>query len=184
MSRGIGKTQQRILDELVSIEQPPVQLIPWPQDYALTVMDLAHRIGISDRQVRHAVRSLEDRELVVITRGSVWHGVGQYGPLVRRKSLFNDYGPDVPTAQVIGRGERWPWKEGYVAARDVELVYAGMPTPALLVWLPGNRVAYLAADSQSRIRFGGMPTVEILEEYGRLTGMGEDFAQKFAGAMK
>lgn len=169
MSRGIGKTQQRILDELAGIEIPPWRLIPDRWNYGLTVVELSTRLGVSDRQVRRAVRALEDRALVVITRESVWRGEGEYGPLVRRDSWLNSYGPEVPTARIVGKGEPWPWQEGYVAARDVELVHAGMPTPALLVWSPENRAAYLEASMQASISFGRNPCEVELEEYTRLT---------------
>lgn len=183
VSRGLGKTQQRILDELAGIEPPEPGLAPFQGNYALTVTTLAERIGISDGQTRRAVRALEQRDLLVITRGSVLRGEGKYGPLVRRQSLFNNYSDEVPTAHTVMKGEPWPWSpDRLMAARDVELVHAGMPTVALWVWSLKNRVAYLAAESQSIIRFGGAPSEELMDEYCRLTGLGEDAAQKIGRA--
>jgi DNA-binding Lrp family transcriptional regulator len=170
VSRGIGKTQQRILSELAVINPPPELLVPHDCDYALTVVELSERIGLSDRQIRRAVRALEDRGLVIATKTTVWHGVGEYGPLVRRREAgMGEYGPEVPTARVVRKGEPWPWKRGYVAAIDVELVHAGMPTPALLVWAPEKRAAYLQDAMQAGLRFGVHPREDEMEEYTRLT---------------
>ena len=152
MGRGIGKAQQRILDELAAAADMGF--------YALTVTNLAERTGIGERQARRAVRALEVRELVVITKGSRWHGEGRYGRLVRRQSSLNEYGPDVPTAGVVSKGETWPWGDGDVAAQDTEFVHAGMPTMQLWVWSPASRAAYLDATndiSQDAAEFGMSP---------------------------
>jgi hypothetical protein len=117
MSKGIGKTQRAILDTLANEHEAP----------ALTVIGLAERIGVSDSQIRRAVRALEGRKLVCITRGHAWHGVGEYGPLVERE--HSDLSNDVPTAEVVD---------------GVEFVRCGMPTVALEVWLPDNLAEYLA----------------------------------------
>ena len=132
MSRGIGKTQQAILDALAADDDP-----------CLTVAELAERVTVSERQIRRAVRSLEDRRLVVITKRSTGQrGVGEYGRLVPRQTLRYNYGLEVSTATVVKKGDPWPWLKGYVAARDLELVHAGMPTnPVLLVWLPDKWTA-------------------------------------------
>ena len=147
MSRGVGKTQQRILDVLAATEHGN-----------LTVVALAERLGASPRQIRQAVHSLAGRELVVLTKeGLGWQGVGEYGPLVRRKSMYNEYGPEVPTATVIREGDPWPWRYGYVAREDTELVHSGMPTGAsLLVWLPEDRAKYLETQGQRAETMGQM----------------------------
>jgi hypothetical protein len=164
MSRGIGKTQQRILDELASIE-PPKRDWLLIVGGSLTVMELAERLGIPDRQVRRAVRALEDRGLVVITRGISYHGIGEYGPLVRRKWMFSIDTKDLPTAKVLKAGEPWPWRPGYVASRDTELVHIGIPSPALEVWLPENRVSYL----EQRLAGAKRGRAALQAEYERLT---------------
>ena len=56
MSTGIGRAQRRILAELAAASN------------ALAVVQLAERLGMSDRQVRRAVHSLADRKLVVLTK--------------------------------------------------------------------------------------------------------------------
>lgn len=61
MSRGIGKTQQRILDELAAATDRSAVY------NCLSVAELADRIGSSDRQIRFVLQSLEQRGLVVIT---------------------------------------------------------------------------------------------------------------------
>jgi MarR family len=83
MSRGIGKTQRRILDELAANDRA-----------ALTVIDLAEWIGVSDRQMRRAVHALADRGLVVLTKeNGGWAGEGRYGPFWSAPSLpENAYG--------------------------------------------------------------------------------------------
>ena len=116
MSRGIGKTQRAILDALANEHEFPT----------LTVMELAERIGVSDRQTRRAVRSLEDRALVCVSRGHTWHGTGEYGPLIERERA--GLADDIPTAQTVD---------------GTEYIYCGMPAVALDVWLPHNLVAFV-----------------------------------------
>jgi hypothetical protein len=136
MSRGIGTTQQAILDTLAASEHGN-----------LTVTALAGEIGVSISQARRAARSLEARSRVVITKESLgWKGVGEYGPLMRRHSWTNNYGPEIPTAKTLHEGDPWPWGDGYIASGEVELIHRGMPVVSLLVWLPENRVAYLKND--------------------------------------
>lgn len=132
MPRGIGKTQQRILDELAAATD----------SWCLTVVDLADRLGISDRQVRTAVYSLYRRDMVVLTKEHAgWKGRGEYGRLVPRRL---SWARDVPTALTVKAGEPWPGKEGYTAARDTEFIFNGMPTGAsLCVWLPESRAERL-----------------------------------------
>ncbi|TXI23782.1 MAG: helix-turn-helix domain-containing protein [Nitrosomonas sp.] len=68
MSSGIGRMQQRIMAELAAATSQYETENCW----ALTVMDLAERTGVSDRQVRRAVRSLEQRGLVVLIKERAW----------------------------------------------------------------------------------------------------------------
>jgi predicted ArsR family transcriptional regulator len=112
MSRGIGKTQRRILDELAANDRA-----------ALTVIDLAEWIGVSDRQMRRAVHVLADRGLVVLTKeNGGWTGEGRYGP--------------------FKAGESRP------ARRDTEFYHIGMPTGvSLFVWLPEERAKWLEMDA-------------------------------------
>lgn len=62
MSHGIGKAQRRILEELAHSKSG-----------VLSVVALAERLGCSDRQVRRAVHSLNDRGLVVLTKRGRGH---------------------------------------------------------------------------------------------------------------
>ena len=76
VSRGIGKTQQAILDALAADNDP------W-----LTVSRTGRaNHQVSERQIRRAVRSLEDRRLVVITKRSTGQrgASAGYGRLVPR----------------------------------------------------------------------------------------------------
>jgi hypothetical protein len=136
VSRGIGKTQQHILDELASAEAGK-----------LSVAALAEQVGVSQRQIRRAVHALADRELVVLAKEpGGWAGVGRYGPLVRRDDGYwgeNDdrqsYGPEVPTAQVRRKLYEDFTDDGKVRWRylNYEYVRAGMPTGvSLFVWTP------------------------------------------------
>src|SRR5659263_163054 len=87
MSRGIGKTQRRILDELVANDRA-----------ALTVINLAEWIGVSDRQIRRAVHALADRGLVVLTKeNGGWAGCEgrRYGPFKARHRLPRSGGKSV-----------------------------------------------------------------------------------------
>jgi predicted ArsR family transcriptional regulator len=98
VSRGIGKTQQRILDELAgSGRQTP-----------LSVVELAERIGVSDRQVRRAVHALADRKLVLLDlQLGGRKGQGRYGPPMRLFSHRVDgrVGYDtVPAGMPVGLG--------------------------------------------------------------------------------
>src|ERR1700733_15920571 len=112
MSTGIGRTQRRLLDELAAEQEL----------LALTVIELSERLGVSARQIRRAVHSLAQRELVVLTKEhGGWKGQGQYGRMVTRFRWVSDlYDDDY-------RCESW-----------TEL--NGMPTGvSLFVWLPENR---------------------------------------------
>ena len=61
MSRGIGKTQRAILGELLKL---PIEA--WPR--GLPVVELAGRLGCSDRQIRRAVYALAERSLVALVK--------------------------------------------------------------------------------------------------------------------
>jgi hypothetical protein len=136
VSRGIGKTQHRILDELAAAEAGK-----------LSVAALAERIGVSSRQVRRAVHALAARELVVLAKEpGGWAGVGRYGPMVQRDDGYwgddderHDYGPEVPTAQVRRQLVDDYDDDGKPIWRylNIEYVRAGMPTGvSLFVWTP------------------------------------------------
>jgi hypothetical protein len=62
----------------------------------LTVVDLAQRVGKSDRQIRAAVHALERRGLVVLEkRSGGFKGEGQYGRLLPK---FAGWTEELPTA--------------------------------------------------------------------------------------
>ncbi|MBV9320872.1 MAG: hypothetical protein JO106_13350 [Mycobacterium sp.] len=144
-------------------------------------------------QARRAARALERRGLVVITKGSSgWKGVGDYGPLMQRRSLCNGYGHAISTAKVIKQGEPWSpkWYRWYRASRDVELVRGGMPTPALFVWLPEKRAAHLQADIRQTtglgralgLREAGRQRLAgLVAEYERLTSGGSASSRSTSG---
>lgn len=155
MSRGIGQTQQAILHALAADEN----YLP------LTVKDLAERLSLPMNQTRRAVRALEGRGRVVITKEQVgWKGEGEYGRLARKGRWPWD--KDKPTALTVREGEPIPHKPGYVAIRDVEYYYAGTPTVGLLVWLPENRVKWLDQETVLGPRYSWK---DHRGEYERLT---------------
>ena len=59
--QGLGTTQRNILGELMKL---PIE--SWPR--GIPVVDLAERLGCSDRQIRRAVHSLAERGLVVLVK--------------------------------------------------------------------------------------------------------------------
>jgi hypothetical protein len=125
MSRGLGTAQRGILGALADAVR----------DY-MTVPELAQATGRSERQVRAAVRALEGRALVVVTRGCTgWRGTGEYGRLVELPHF------SLEPVLTVREGERHPDRPAWVAARDVEFGRAGMPTYGLLVWLPERHEA-------------------------------------------
>ncbi len=125
MSRGLGTAQLGILGALADAAR----------DY-MTVPELAQATGRSERQVRAAVRALEGRALVVITRGCTgWRGTGEYGRLVELPHF------SLEPVLTVREGERHPDRPGWVAARDVEFGRLGMPTYGLLVALPERHEA-------------------------------------------
>ena len=67
ISRGIGKTQQAILDELSAGH--------------LAVTELAERLGVSDRQVRQAVHALADRDLINLYKATTQLPNGRFTPV-------------------------------------------------------------------------------------------------------
>jgi MarR family len=143
MSRGLGTAQRAILAALREDD-----------DYALSVTELAGKLGRSQRQVRAAVRALEARKLVVITRDHIgWRGAGEYGRL--RRSYGSADG-DLPRVKVRA-GEPWPIPSRrpgeFVASKDVEFVRAGMPTFGLLVWLSEDRERWEAELADFREQF-------------------------------
>jgi hypothetical protein len=140
MSRGIGKTQQAILDALAEDTE---------HDGCLTTAELAERVGVGDGQVRRAVYSLEQRHLVVLDRGpGDWKGAGSYGPLVRRVTTWTSRSgerrevvSDLPVALTVRQGELLPGRGPYRyrAREDTEFVRIGMPVGIVLyVSLPEN----------------------------------------------
>jgi DNA-binding transcriptional ArsR family regulator len=135
MGSGIGKTQQRILDALGSApwhgtlagDEHGGMIAGPPERDGMTVMQLAERVGVSDRQVRTAVRALERRGLVVITKEQIGRsGRGEYGPLVWKGLAGTD---DLPVAWVERR------RNEFLERYSVEFVRAGMPRAGLLVRL-------------------------------------------------
>ena len=66
MSRGIGKTQQAILDELSAGH--------------LAVTELAERLGVNDRKIRRAVHELDDLGLVNLYKVTHQLPNGRYAP--------------------------------------------------------------------------------------------------------
>ena len=67
MSRGIGKTQQAILDELSAGR--------------LAVTELAERLSVDDRQIRRAVYALADRGLVNLYKVTHQLPNGRFAPV-------------------------------------------------------------------------------------------------------
>ncbi|MBW4780490.1 winged helix-turn-helix domain-containing protein [Rhodococcus fascians] len=131
MSRGLGTAQRRILAELDK-----------DRFGRGTAPELAQALGMNDRQVRTALRSLERRGLVVITVESppagfsrttdtrAHKGVGKYGPL--RQKFGYKWESEIPTV-IVREGEPWPQKPGYVAARDAEFYHEGMPVGRVML---------------------------------------------------
>jgi predicted transcriptional regulator len=131
MDRRIGKTQQHILDALAgdsshrtlvhdSDGQPCAGEL---ERDGMTVKTLAELVGVSDRQIRTAVRALERRGLVTITKENIGRsGRGEYGPLVSTRWVQNEDLLASGTAVRLG------------VDGDV-LAYGGMPRAGLLVRL-------------------------------------------------
>jgi hypothetical protein len=142
MSRGPGTAQRAILAALADAVR----------DY-MTVPELAQATGRGERQVRAAVRALEGRALVVITREYTgWRGTGEYGRLVALPH-WNPDQPELEPVLTVHAGERHPGRPGWVAARDVQFGRAGMPTYGLLVFLPERHEAREARYRAAVARF-------------------------------
>lgn len=67
VSRGIGNTQQAILDELSAGH--------------LAVTELAERLRVSDRQIRRAVQALADRDLINLYKVTTQLPNGSFTPV-------------------------------------------------------------------------------------------------------
>lgn len=104
MSRGIGKTQQAILDALQE------------SGAATTTTELAESVGISPRQARAAVASLESRGMVAVRRNC--HIGSKEGAYLARPRKYR--GKDVP--DVLKQ----------LPAREVQ--YFVIPIRGTLVW--------------------------------------------------
>jgi hypothetical protein len=131
------------------------------------VATLAERVGASTRQIRTAVRALERRELVVITKEYIgWSGRGEYGRLADK---YWRGAEDLPTAKVVTTGHDFDDEDGHWYPIKREFGHIGMPRAGLLVWTPENRLAWLQHHSEFlRAAFGAKPGPEELAEYTRL----------------
>ena len=157
MSTDIGKTQRRILDELAATNE-----------LALTVTELAGRMGVSDRQVRGAVHALADRGLVVLTKENHGRrGTGENGPRPWQHRLIDDpngshtryegshWGIPQPGDKLGARPKRddgMSWILGTPIRCRVKWYRGepvGMPADAVLfVWLPENRATFERRDPE------------------------------------
>jgi hypothetical protein len=163
MGRGVGKTQQRILDELAGEQE----------QLGLTVVGLADRLGVSTRQVRTAVHALHHRGLLVLTKEfGDWKGQGEYGT---KRSRFRDIDdadgdrtryPNAhwgipqecdevfpmmtrPDGTQMIKGPPTRYRREYYFERQ------GMPTGvSLIAWLPEKREQWLAAQGRSAEQLG------------------------------
>jgi hypothetical protein len=125
-SRGIGKTQQRILDALAAAPQ-------FMGVTGVTVGELVSQIGCSDNQIRRALRSLKRRGLVISWREYLGNkGIGEYGPLLVKTERDSAH----PTSLKVKAGDPWPDGSGWVTTRDTEFYRAGMPTHGLKIAAP------------------------------------------------
>lgn len=120
MSRGLGKTQRRLIDILNEDE-----------DRALSVKELARRADISERQCLTACKALEKRDLVGMTKAGgglipdenarpfmAWPG--------QLPDIYRRWKPEhVPEKLYsLSKGDPLPWKPGWTAPGDVD-VYPG-----------------------------------------------------------
>jgi hypothetical protein len=143
ISRGIGKTQQRILDALAEDDG-------FMDVAGVTVDDLVAQIGCSDNQIRRALRSLERRGLVVLWRDYLGHkGIGEYGALTSKAERDSAH----PTSLKVKAGDPWPDGSGWVTTRDTEFYRAGMPTHGLKIAAPHQVIA---------------ASVRLIEHFGRM----------------
>jgi hypothetical protein len=141
---------------------------------ALTVPDLAAKLKLTERRARAVARSLEARGLVIISKEHLrWRGEGEYGHLAQRIFAVNK---DAPTALLVKKGERWPYRRAcryevdfrtWMAKRDTEFVKSGVPTFGLLVWLPENRRRWRARKIEQTTRmFGPVTEARAVELFG------------------
>lgn len=129
MGQGLGKAQHSILDVLGAAD-----------DYALTVPDIAERIDRSERQVRAAVRALESRSLVVVTKGYTgWNGRGEFGPYISYVEFDRKDKEFTPPPGIENlRRVEYDGPTGRIAEYR-GWIRRGMPAHGLWVWLPENR---------------------------------------------
>ena len=131
MSGDFGNTERAILDALVDADHGN-----------LTVVALAERVGISILQILSAVRALEKRGRVFITR----------------ENLTSE------RTSTAGRGD-------LTITYNVRVVGSLLPlAPVLMVWLPESRVQYLSECLSRTAARGGSGRPETVAEYERLTG--------------
>jgi hypothetical protein len=188
MGTGLGKTQKEILRILAeAAPEYPCQTIG-------QLADDPSWLGATHRQLRTAVRALERRGLVVVTKEHLgWSGQGQYGPVHSWYENIDDPGGD----RVRYEGSYWgipqpgddvveqlkPRPDGTRKIRGTPVRYrrkfhsepGGMPRAGLLVWLPERRAAWLEGHIKS-VReicamLGVKPNIdERVAELERLTG--------------
>jgi hypothetical protein len=153
ISRGIGKTQQRILDALAGDDG-------FTDVAGVTVDDLVSQMGCSDNQIRRALRSLERRGLVISWREYLGHkGIGEYGPLLVKTEGDSAH----PTSLKVKAGDPWPDGSGCVTTRDIEFYRAGMPTHGLMIAAPHQVIMAYARLIEL---FGGMGKGQRADEEG------------------
>jgi hypothetical protein len=164
MGTGLGKTQKEILRILAEGA---------PKCPAQTIGELADDpswLGATHRQLRTAVRALERRGLVVVTKEYIgWSGEGRYGARFPRWELVEhprgdmvrcrDGGPLHHVQKVANPDDTTTWVRGFykpVGRREPQ----GMPRAGLLVWLPEERAAWLERDIELTValarRLGGL----------------------------
>lgn len=124
MSRGLGKTQKKI-----------VQYIESEPDTPRTIREIAEEVGISERQCLTAVQSLRKRGLVWMKRH--WKGYREEltGQLVGRPKGVKPHWVREDEAPVltVEAGDPWPLKKGYVATAATD--FYRCPVPAGACWV-------------------------------------------------
>jgi len=119
------------------------------------------RLSVGTLRWWRAVRSLEDRGLVVITKEHVgWKGAGEYGRLTWKWDMVDDpdgeytryegsyrgvpqEGDKIGGGPDHGDGTHWILGTPVKYSRKWYTEPNGMPTVGLLVWLPDRRAAWL-----------------------------------------
>ena len=135
----------------------------------MTTPELAERVSLTPRRVRHLCDALEARGLVVITREHVgWKGYGTAGRWFRVES-WQELPEDAERVEVRA-GEVWPWHEGrftvdpaqrpspYRVGQDLTYARRGTPVYGRIVWLPEQHARHL-----ERL---GRVTADMLEARG------------------